>query len=345
MLAAMFTGLENIEVTEVPTPTPGPGEMVIRVKSCAVCGSDVRIFHHGNTRVKPPQIIGHEVAGEVVEVGADVAKFKAGDRVALGADVPCGRCQWCRGGMGNNCDTNFAIGYQFQGGFAEYMLVNKTTLDYGPVHHIPEGLSFDEASIAEPLGCVLNGLELAFLGVGDALCIIGGGPVGCMMIELGRHMGATNISIVDLSDKRLDLARQFRADHYINASKCDVVEAVREATGGEGPDVVMTPCGAVQAHSQAIEMVRHRGRVNLFGGLPKTAPPLTVPSNLIHYKECYVLGSHGSVPRQHKAALGLLARGMVTGSKYLTHQFPLSDIKEAFETAEACVGLKVMVNP
>jgi len=345
MRAALFTGLDKMELADVPTPRPGPGEMVIRVRSCAVCGSDVRIFHHGNPRVHPPQIIGHEVAGEVVDLGPGVDRFRLGDRVALAADVPCGLCHWCQNGMGNNCRINYAIGYQFPGGFAEYMLINKLTLDFGPVHRVPDGLSFDEAALAEPLACAINGLELSRLSVGDSLCIIGAGPIGCMMIELGRHMGATNILIVQRSARRLELARAFAADHYIGSEGGDVVEQVRQAAGGEGPDVVVTTCGSVDAHEQAIQMVRNRGRVNLFGGLAKDARPLSIPSNLIHYKECFVHGSHGCVPRHHRAALDLLARGVVKGQRYITHRFPLDRILEAIGANEDRLGLKAMVNP
>src|ERR1035437_4121897 len=120
MKAAVLQALNEMTITEVPTPTPGQGEVLLKVRACAVCGSDVRIFHHGNPRVTPPVIIGHEVAGEVVAVGSGVDKFAVGDRVAIGADVPCGKCEMCKGGFGNNCAINYAIGYQFPGGFAEY---------------------------------------------------------------------------------------------------------------------------------------------------------------------------------------------------------------------------------
>ena len=345
MKAAVYLGIDEMAVREVPTPSPGPGEVLLRVKSCAVCGSDVRIFHHGNPRVHPPQTIGHEIAGEVVEIGEGVAKFRVGDRVAVGADVPCGLCHWCQNGMGNNCDVNYAIGYQFPGGFAEYMLLNATTVNYGPVHVVPEVLSFDQAALAEPLACAINGLEQSRMGVGKSLCIIGAGPIGCMMIELGRHMGGTNIIVVQRSARRMEIAKQFGADHYISTEDGDVVGQVRAVTSGEGPDCVVTTCGSVEAHEQGIEMVRHRGYVNLFGGLSRDARPLSVLSNTIHYKECFVHGTHGCVPRHHEAALGLLAAGIVDGSKYITHHFPLDNILDAIAAGENRLGLKVMVNP
>ena len=145
MRAAVLEDLERLVVKQVPDPAIGPGEILVRVRACAVCGSDVRIYHHGNPRVKPPQILGHEIAGDVVAVGESVDKFKVGDRVATAADVPCGVCDYCRAGMGNDCAINYALGYQFQGGFAELLALDRRrrtariTVSYGPVHHIPGG--------------------------------------------------------------------------------------------------------------------------------------------------------------------------------------------------------------
>jgi len=345
MKAAVLEALEKIAVKEVPDVDPGPGEVKLRVRVCAVCGSDVRIFHYGNPRVHPPAIIGHEVAGDVVAVGTGVETFKVGDRVALGADVPCGKCSWCQNGLCNNCIENYAIGYQFPGGFAEYMVLDPTVVTWGPVTLIPEGVSYEQAALAEPLACAINGLEKCRLSVGDSLCIIGAGPLGCMMIQLGRHMGATEIMIVQRSKKRLELARAFGADHYICSEETDVPEAISDITRGRGPDVVVTTCGSVEAHEQAIEMVAKRGRVNLFGGLGKGARNLSVPSNTIHYKECCVLGSHGSVPRQHRIAMKLIEKGVVDVARCVTHRFSLDDIHAAFDAAEKHEGLKVVVTP
>jgi len=321
------------------------GEVLVRVRSCAVCGSDIRIYHRGNPRVKPPQIIGHEIAGEVVEVGSGVKGFKVGDRVALGADVPCGTCNFCRNGLGNNCPINYAIGYQFQGGFAEYIPLNELTVKYGPLHKIPDGLSFDEASLAEPLACCINGYELANPTLGDTVVIIGAGPVGLMLVELAKNMGADKVILSQRSRERLEMAQRFSADVIISTSEEDFVSRVMEETQEQGADVVMVACANPSAQEDALKVVGHRGRVNFFGGLPPGSSKIHIDSNLIHYKECFVLGSHGSVPRQHKLALDILAEGKVQGKDLITHHFALEDIKEAFEVAEGHKGLKVIVNP
>ena len=347
MQAAVFEGLEQISVQDVPDPKlPDEESVILKVHACAVCGSDIRIFHHGNPRVRPPQIIGHEVAGEVVALGSKVTRFKIGDRLATGADVPCGECEWCRQGLGNNCAINYAIGYQFPGGFAEYMPLNGRTVRYGAVHRIPETLGYDEAAIAEPLGCVINGLELCHIQLGDTVVVIGAGPAGCMTMKLARSFGALKVIAVQRSRARLEVAARLGgADLVICSLDEDPVAAVIEATGGQGADVVLTANSSVQTHEMALKMVGNRGRVNLFGGVPSGAPPIALESNLIHYKELFLTGSHGSVPRQHRLALDVLAAGVIDAKQYITHIYPLSQIEKAFDAAEGHAGMKVIVRP
>jgi L-iditol 2-dehydrogenase len=347
MKAAVLEGLGRLVVREVPDVTlPDDDSLILRVRACAVCGSDLRIYHHGNARVRPPQIIGHEVAGEVVKVGRNVTRFRVGDRLATGADVPCGECHWCREGLANNCATNYAIGYQFQGGFAEYMPLNALTLRYGAVHHIPEALDYDAATLAEPLGCCLNGLELSHLTPGCTVVVIGAGPAGCMLMRAARLYGALRVIAVQRSAARLDAARLLGgADAVICSTDGDPVAAVLDATGGQGADVVITANSSVETHAQALGMVRNRGCVNLFGGLPQGSPPIALESNLIHYKELTLTGSHGSVARQHRLALDLLATSVIRAADYITHTFPLDEIGAAFAAAEDRSGMKVIVHP
>jgi len=345
MKAAILEDVERMVVREMPTPKAEPGGLVLRVKACAVCGSDIRIFHHGSPRVKFPQIVGHEVAGEVVEVGEGLKGFKVGDRIATAGDVACGECEFCKRGIGNCCPINYAIGYQFPGGFAEYVPLNSLTVRHGAVHHIPDPLDWDEAALAEPLACCINGLETSHFQAGESMVVIGAGPIGLMLVQLARAMGASKVMVVQRSAGRLETARQFGADVVISSTEEDPIERVKEETGGEGVDIVLTACGSPEAQEQAIEMVRFRGRVNLFGGLPRGSRKIEVDSNLLHYKEAYLHGSHGAIPRQHRAALGLLASGHVKARDLITHRFPLEEIHAAFQTAESRKGLKVVVRP
>ena len=344
MKAAVFEALDKLVVKEVPTPEPGPDEALVKVFSCAVCGSDVRIFHHGNNRVHPPTIIGHESAGEIVAVGDRVTAFKAGDRVALGADVPCGECAVCKAGYGNNCQINYAMGYQFQGSFAEYVLLNRTMLEYGPVTGIPDSMSWDEAALAEPLACVLNAVEFAGIGLGDTVVVMGAGPIGCMIMPVALMCGATKVIAINRSPGRLEFAKKVGADVVICSSEEDQIERVLEETDGMGADVIFTANPSPQSHSDALKMAKNRGRVNLFGGLP-AGTKVELDTNLIHYKELLVSGAHGSVPRHHKQAVNLIASGKLDLGKFISHRFYLDEIGEAFRAAENKEGLRVMVKP
>ncbi|HOH31056.1 MAG TPA: alcohol dehydrogenase catalytic domain-containing protein [Candidatus Hydrogenedentes bacterium] len=345
MLAALLEDINRLTLKEMAVPKIDDDSALMRVESVAICGSDARILHHGNPRVLPPAIMGHEAAGIIEKAGKNVTRVKEGDRVALGADVPCGRCSWCRNGLGNNCAVNYAVGYQISGAFSQYMKLPRLLLEEGPVTLIPDALSYDEAALAEPLACAINGLELVNMSLGKTVALLGLGPIGCMMIDLARVMGAVKVIGVQRSKKRLEIARAYNADVYIASDEENVVERCREETGGHGPDVVITTCGAVEAHEQAIDMVAHRGYVNLFGGLTKDMRPAQILSNIIHYKECYVTGSHGSVPRQHELAVTLIERGMVRVKPVITHAYPLTRIQEAFETMESRRGMKVILHP
>ncbi|WP_010261821.1 zinc-dependent dehydrogenase [Treponema primitia] len=344
MKAAVYLDKDKIEVREVPTPTVDADSVLVKVQSCAVCGSDIRIFHHGNSRVKPPQILGHEASGEIVELGANVTKFKKGDRVAIGADVPCGECVFCEAGIGNNCQINYAMGYQFAGSFAEYVLLNKTVVNYGPVHKIPDAMSYDEAALAEPLACVLNAVELTNIRLGDTVVIIGAGPIGCMIIPIAYMSGATKVIVVQRSRPRLEGAKKFGADVYICSSEENAIQRVLEETGGLGADVIFTANPSPQSHVDALKMAKNRARVNFFGGLP-AGSTVTLDTNIIHYKELFVLGAHGSLPRHHQQAIELIAAGRPDIKPYISHRFNLDKIQEAFEVAEGHQGMRVVVKP
>ena len=346
MKAAVLENLQVMVVKDVVMPVCDDNSILVKVKSCAVCGSDIRIFHSGNARVKYPQIIGHEMSGEVAEVGKNVTKFIAGDRVAIGADVPCGECAFCIAGIGNNCQINYAMGYQFAGGFAEYVLLNQTVVNYGPVTKIPDNVSFNEAALAEPLGCVLNALELTPVKLNDVVVLIGAGPVGMMVCEVARAMGASKVILINRSVPRLEIAKKLGvADVCICSQEEDAIARVLDETAGLGADVIFTSCPSPQAQADALSMAKNRGRINFFGGLPKDSSLVTLDTNVIHYKELIISGAHGAMPIHHIRAVDLIASGRIGIKKYVTHTFALDDIITAFKTAEEHSGLRVVVNP
>lgn len=342
MKAAFLDGIEAISVRETDVPVPGEGEALIKVDTCTVCGSDLKIFHYGNKRIDYPRIVGHEVAGEVVEVGPAVEAVRKGDRVAVGADIPG---VWNTNVPGKTSFVDYATGHEFDGGFAEYMLLNSDMLRFGPVTQMPAGLSYEAAALAEPLACALHGLELAQFGPGKSLVVIGLGPIGIMLLQLGRAFGGSKIFGAQRSKKRLEMAKPFLPEaRFISAEEEDLVQVVMDETDGLGADCVITSAGTVQSHVDAIHMVAHRGYVNLFGGL-RNEPKLSIDSNIIHYKECFVTGSHGSLPRHHKHAVELIARGAVEAEKLVSKRFPLEQIREAYAFHESREGLKCAVKP
>lgn len=344
MKAAVMTSLDNLELQEVEVPEVDENSALVKVHACTICGSDVRILHHGNPRVTPPQILGHESAGEVVVVGRNVARFQVGDRVAIGGDVPCGECDYCQDHMGTNCAINYAMGYQFPGSFAQYVLLNKRTIDHGPVHVIPSGVSYAEAALAEPLGCVLNALDRTPVALGDTVAILGAGPIGCMMIPIVKLMGASKVIVVQRSRNRVQAAYEFGADVVVCSSEEDAVTRVLEESDGIGAHLVITANPSPRSHADALVMARKRGRINLFGGLP-AGSTVELDTNLIHYKEILVSGAHGALPTHHRRALEIIGSGRIDFTRFISHSYPLSEIQTAFKVAESHVGMRVAVAP
>ncbi|MBF0532365.1 MAG: alcohol dehydrogenase catalytic domain-containing protein [Candidatus Omnitrophica bacterium] len=344
MLAAVVTGLQTMVMQEVPVPEIDAESILLKVEACSICGSDIRILASGNPRVRYPAVIGHEMAGSIAAVGKQVRGFAIGDRIAIGADVPCGVCDWCRNDQGNCCDTNYAMGYQFAGGFAEYCLLNPVVVKYGPIAPVPASVTAEEAALAEPLACCLNGYERVFFSPGKSVLIIGAGPVGLMLLQLARSFKASVRAVADVEPFRLAYAKKFSPDFIFDSRTTDLIAAGQAATNGKGFDVIFTACAVPEVQEQALRLVAKRGCVNLFGGLAKNSRPIAVISNDIHYREAYVTGSHGSLPRQHKQALDLIARREIDVASLITHRFPLADIQEAFQTAQQKTSMKVVIS-
>lgn len=335
----------DLRIEDGPIPEAGPGGLVIRVRTCSTCGTDAKIFRFGHHHISLPRVLGHEVAGEIAEIGRDVHGWSVGDRVQIIAAIPCGVCHYCRRGQETVCEDLESIGYQYDGGFAEFMRVPPKVLDRDGVNRIPDHVPFEAASLTEPLACVLNGQEIARVGQGDAVAVLGAGPIGCLHVRLARARGARTVMLVDINQDRLDLAARAEPDAAIDGSKDDPIDAVRKLTEGRGADVVITATGVGQAQEQALEMTAPRGRISLFGGLPKDNSVIRFDSNLVHYRELSVFGAYGSAPRHNRDALSLIANGGVRVDDLITHRMPLTDVLEAIETVRTGTGLKVVVEP
>ena len=346
MKAALFQGPGNLSVIDVETPTPSADELKIRVESCATCGTDAKIFHHGHPRLEPPQIIGHEIAGEIIEVGAHTSGYTVGQRVQIIAAIPCEECWACKAGKQGICINQTSMGYQFAGGFAEEMIVPQSVIKADGVNTIPDGLSFDEASVAEPLACALNAQRLIHVGKGDTVLVMGAGPIGCLHIRLARALGATKVMLADINGGRLELsANAVQPDRAIDMSTENLEEIVMAETGGIGPSVIITAAPSGQAQEQAISLVAPGGRVSFFGGLPKNKPVIQLDSNVVHYKELILGGANGSSPAQNKEALELIASGAVPVADLITHRLPLSQVEDAINAVTSGEAIKVVIKP
>jgi L-iditol 2-dehydrogenase len=342
-----FYAPEDVRIEEAPEPTCGPDQVKLRVRNCSTCGTDVKILHNGHQNLSPPRIIGHEVAGEVVEVGADVAGWAPGDRAQVIAAVPCGECHECRKGWMAVCQNQTSVGYQYDGGFAEYLIVPREVLKVDGLNRIPEGVGYDEASVAEPMACAINAQELLGIEPGDTVVVFGAGPIGCMHIRIARGVHeAGPVYLVDVNAERLKLsADAVDPDEVIDASEVDVVERVMELTGGRGADVVITATAANVTQEQAIAMAARNGRISFFGGLPKTNPTITCDSNVVHYRQLHIHGANGSAPEHNRRALEYIASGRVPVKDLITTRLPLDRALEAFDIVARGEAIKVTVEP
>ena len=346
MKAAILESPKNMRVGEIETPSPKEGEVLLKVGACGVCGSDLRFYEHGDRIKKFPFVMGHEIAGEVAELGKGVENFSVGDRVAMGNEIPCKSCEECERGLDMLCKNILSIGTTIPGGFAEYLLLPEIAVTRGPVNFIPGDMDFAEASFAEPLACVYNGLEFAGMREGKTVLVIGAGPIGNLMANMAQIIGASKTVIVDKNEKRLDMSRPTGADHYIHAERNDFVEEAVALTGGRGYDIVVSACSDINAHRACVQAVAKGGFVNLFGGVPKgTDDIVSFSNNYMHYRQFAIGGSFSSTKEHHAKALEILASGKIKTKNIITHRMSLDDILKAFDVVKNREGLKVVVEP
>lgn len=343
MRAALFEGPGSIVVREVDDPRCPPGGMVVRVRACGICGSDVRNFRSGLRGGSLPQIMGHEIAGIVEEAGPGSRRFRPGDTVAVAPDISCGDCHYCRLGLVNLCISHRMIGTHWPGGFAQYVAIPEEAVARGIIHPIPADVPHAHAALAEPLSSVLACQEAAGIGPGMAVAVFGDGPAGCLHLEMARFHGASPVMLA--GRRRLGLAAAFRPDRTIDLRTEDPVAAVREATGGLGADIAIVATPAAETQQAGVACVRRRGTVVLFGGLPRAEPFTRLDANAIHYGELRVVGSFSYPPAAHAEALQAIAERRITPEAYLSRTVGLEEIVEGILASERGEVLKVIVDP
>jgi L-iditol 2-dehydrogenase len=330
---------------DFPQPKAGSGGALIRVLSCSVCGTDLRAYLHGNERITPPRITGHELCGEIVETGAGLKGFKTGERISMAPAIGCGTCYPCSRGFTNLCDNLQTIGFQFNGGFAEYMEVPPIAFKSGNVYKTPKNVSDEEAALAEPIACVVNGQEFLHIGKGDTVAVFGSGFIGCMHAELARMNGASRVIMIEPNESRARAAHALIPfSSLVIPGVMDLYAEVKKLTEGRGADVLITACPVGQAQADAVALSAKRGRISLFGGLAKETTGF-IDSNAVHYKELSIHGVHASTPRQNRDVMGWISARKLDVKKYITKVYPMADIEQAFKDLQSQSVFKAVVKP
>lgn len=347
MRGAVFLGPGRLELRELPTPHAGPGDIVLRTGSNTVCGTDVRILRgEKSAGIDTGVVLGHEIAGRVAEVGRQVTGFEEGDLVGLDPAVSCGVCAYCVAHLEQLCLDPRIFGYRINGGLADYVLVPERAIARGSAFVADPRLSAPEVSLAEPLGCVLNGARNYRPEVGSTVLIMGAGPIGLLHTQLNRLAGAARIIVSDVSAARAGTARRFGATDIVNPAETDVAQYCRDVTGGLGADIAVICVGRPALVNDALRAVRKRGRVSLFAGFPKGGAGLaSMDPNLVHYGEIEIHGASNAARQQHGQALDLIASGAIDVKSLVTDTFPLARVREAIERSASGEGIKVAVVP
>lgn len=332
-------------VTDYPKPEIGPNDMLLQMKRTAICGTDIRILEGKKTKdVRYGHIIGHEISGVICEVGENVKGYRVGDRVAVENVIPDGSCAMCISGHDNICLNRKAIGYEFDGGFAEYVLLPQIAIDGGNVVKLSDNVTFGEGALIEPLSCCLRGQRNAGVKFNDVVVVIGAGPIGLMHIILAKAAGARKVIVSELNEFRRAKAYECGADLVVDSSKEDLKKIVMDETEGIGADVVLIAIGIPSLVNGNLELVRKTGSVCLFAGFTKGVMAEIDP-NLIHYGEIRVCGSSAYKRQDYHEAAQMVMSGAVNLKPIITKVFTIEEFQEAYEAVKGGKELKVEIEP
>jgi L-iditol 2-dehydrogenase len=346
MQAAVYLGKEQLPVLDVPEPKLEPGEILLEIDACSVCGTDLRTYRHGDKKILPPRILGHEFCGRVIESRAPDANVKVGDRVVMYIVLVHGLDRYVEMGRENLTAHRTTMSYHHDGAFAPRMKVPALAVQKGNLFKVTSDIPSDVMSLAEPLGCCMNAHSRLGIGLKDTVAVIGAGPIGIMHAALARLQGAQKVFVLDNNPARLEMARRFDIDGTVLVQPDGAHrDEVRALTDGFGPDVVIVAVSAAAAQNDALDLAARAGRVNFFAGLPKSNPIAPLDVNHIHYKELVISGSYSEKKSDFQAAFALLHSGRFPADKIITHRLPLARIGEAFPLMESGEALKVCILP
>jgi L-iditol 2-dehydrogenase len=345
MRAAVYKAPGEVEVMDVERPVPGDGDVLLKVLSTTICGTDLRIAKGIKRKgVIAPRVLGHEVAGKIVQLGANVNGFAVGDTVGLSPTFSCGSCTECQRGLFHLCRNAKVLGHQTDGGLAEFLLVPAQAVRDGVL--VPYSLTADPVaiSLAEPLSCVIHGQRFLDISFGDVVLVIGGGAIGLMHARLAKLAGASTVILSEPVEFRRAVAVEFGADVTVDPTAEDLGQIVADLTNGDGADVVIVCIGVSALVNDALVLSRKHARVSLFAGFP-TDELTAIDSNLIHYKELTVVGSSNSTIVDYQQAIGLIESGAIDTARLVTHRFTVDQYEDAVDMINHPQALKVAIIP
>ncbi len=324
MMAAVLYGKEHLQIEPVAVPHVGAGDVLVRVKAALTCGTDVKVFRRGYhaRMIIPPAVFGHELAGDIVTVGEGVRKFRVGERVVAANSAPCGNCYYCTHGQENLCEDLLFN----NGAYAEYIRIPRRIVERN-MHEIPEGVSYQDAALVEPLACVLRGLDETNVRPGDTVAVIGLGPIGLMFVRLAKNAGARVIAL-GRRKTQLDRAAFLGASELISVgSSHNPAQDVRDLTGGRGADIAIEAVGKSHTWELCVDMVRKGGTVNFFGGCPSDSR-ISLDTSRLHYSEITCKASFHHTPAHIRRSLDLIAHGIITARDFVNREEPLGNLLE-----------------
>lgn len=348
MTAATYTEGGAFAVAEIPVPEIGPDELLLRVEAASICGTDIKIMRAGHRKLAPGQriVLGHEFAGVIARAGSLVRGYTEGGRVGVAPNWSEGRSEAGIRGQANYCPDYSAFGINCDGAHAEYVRIPAEVIRQGNITPLPDDLPWENASLAEPLSCVIGAQKSIRLGPGDCVAVFGCGPMGLLHIQLAAATGAEKILAIDTNPVRLAFARKLGATHLHHnepGAGAALAAQVAALTGGRGLDAAITAAPIPDIVPEALPLLGVYGRLCLFSGLPRDHPGVVLDANAIHYKNLLVTGTTGGCNADYRLALRLIASGRVPVGEVISHRYSLSDLAGAYATAASGQAMKVVL--
>lgn len=345
MKAVVLEGPNKFGPKEIEKPVINDDEILLKMERAAICGTDIRILEGKKTKdVRYPSVIGHEFSGNIAEKGKNVKGYEVGDKVCIANVIPCGSCASCLSGRENACINRTAIGYQYDGGFAEYVRIPRSCIEAGNVVKLSDHVSFTAGALTEPLACCIRGMKNAGTGFNDTVLVVGAGPIGLMHIQLSKSAGARKVIVSEPNAFRREKAAALGADVVVDPSARDLKEIVMGETGNLGADVIIVAIGVPAIMQSTLELCKKGGSVCLFAGFAGKGE-CNISANTIHYNEIRVCGSTAYKRSDYLAAAEMVETGKINLDEIATHTYGLDDFVEAYEMNKSGAGLKIMIKP